>query len=396
MTFSLSADQITARDVLLAKLAAGERYVILTGYAGTGKTTLVKEIVRHLRGRNVVFCGSTGKAASNLARTVGSSASTIHALWYAEVHENEEGKPVFGGIQAPCGVGDVVVVDEASMIGRKLFSDMLKGIKLVEGAQMILVGDPMQLPPVKDRWGPNLERPDAHLHHVHRQALDNPLLAAATAMRAGSYDEWLGEYANDDDRFEVHEGMDDAIEWVVSHRQRGEEAVLLTYTNATRKILNHQLRMRLALSGHPISPGDTLVARASSAHHNVMNGEVFTVSQVLREQVVLGEKVIVFQSPEIKRSAAIVPRFLGEERGRFMGFLEDVKKTHPDYAPWFVHADYGQALTVHVSQGSQWTNVAVVLDEGFHNLEDREPTEAQRLLYTAMTRATQRLGFFYA
>ena len=190
--------------------------------------------------------------------------------------------------------------------------------------------------------------------------------------------------------------MDDAISWVIGHRQRGEDAVLLTYTNATRKILNHQIRMRLSLSGHPISPGDTLVARASSTHHGLMNGEVFTVSKVLREQTILGEKVIVFRSPELKLTAAICPRLLGEDRGRFMGFLEDVKVAHPDYAPWFVHADYGQALTVHVSQGSQWTNVAVVLDDGFHGLEDREPLEAQRLLYTAMTRATQRLGFFYA
>lgn len=157
--FTLDTSQRQAID-----MAASNNIGIVTGGAGTGKSTIMRIIVdaAESAGLNVALCSPTGKAAKRLQQVTGHPASTIHRLikyrpWVREITPID---------------ADVIIVDEASMIDLYLFNALLTAVE--KGSRLILVGDPHQLPSV----GPgnvlddliSIENiPSVTLDTIHRQ-----------------------------------------------------------------------------------------------------------------------------------------------------------------------------------------------------------------------------------
>jgi exodeoxyribonuclease-5 len=176
--------------------------LVLKGYAGTGKTTLVGALVRVLAeaGRPVVLLAPTGRAAKVLGAYAGAPASTIHRRIY-RTSSDEEG--AYGGMSvAPNRERKALfVVDEASMIGtsaggmydRDLLSDLFQYVFSSPGNKLLLIGDPAQLPPVGSDHSPALDPKDLAAHgllagsleltDVVRQAEASGILENATALR---------------------------------------------------------------------------------------------------------------------------------------------------------------------------------------------------------------------
>lgn len=397
----LSEDQAQALDVLLNRLrTTQDKALVLTGPAGCGKTTLAKELIRqlHKEGRFVVGAAPTGKAALRFGQVTRLKASTMHSLLYRERVTDLEGDMHFSRPQPPCEPGEVVLIDEASMIGSKLYNDFMS--KVPDGAQVVFLGDKEQLSPVKDTWGANLENPTARLTQVHRQALDNPVLAFATAVRCGEARRWLSEWANKDDRLQVLED-EDLVAWLEYERKQKSDATCLTYTHGKRKLINDKLRHLLGHRGLLVE-GDLVVVKANNRASGYCNGEVLTVTSVgpvtshlllLPEyghdpdeflQVTFDDE----EAPWLIRKALIEA-----PPGAFWSWKESLSKHDPakDYT---LHIHYGQCLTVHASQGSQWNSVGFQLDSKYRNLAARDPDEGRRMLYTAATRASDRLYLF--
>ena len=143
--------------------------LILKGYAGTGKTTLIGALVKVLAAerRSVVLLAPTGRAAKVLSAFAGAGASTIHRRIYRTGGDDDGG---YAGIAvAPNRDNNALfVVDEASMIGasgggtfdRDLLADLFQHVFANPGNKLLLIGDPAQLPPVGSAHSPALEVKD--------------------------------------------------------------------------------------------------------------------------------------------------------------------------------------------------------------------------------------------
>ena len=395
MNIDLSDDQLNAFEVILGA-SEEQEVLVLTGPAGSGKTTLVRFIISELesQGRTVLLGAPTGKAALRLTEVTGREAYTMHSLLYGYVGRDEEkaGELVFDDPHAPCMPGEVIVIDEASMVGSKLYTEFQKWVPA--SSFVIYVGDKEQLEPVKDTWGPDLDEPTALLTQVHRQALESPILAYATAVRQGKGDEWAGEYEEDDDRLQVYEGIHSAREWLLHQRRNSEDATLITFTHSTREHLNAEIRASLGLDENVISVGDRLCLKSNHKKSGLRNGELVTVTSV--EPYSIDGKLVELTF-EDRRCTVIVNLDLVDTR---QGYYEwnnkiwkDAKAGNGDWAlcRGAIHVHYGQCLTVHSSQGSQWDNVGFVMDRSYRNLKRRDRAQARRMLYTAATRAVENL-----
>lgn len=152
----------------------------LFGYAGTGKTTLVKHIAEGVDGK-VLFAAFTGKAACVMRSKGCHSASTIHSLIYRARESGEETPSFELWNDAPASKAKLIIIDECSMVDTELARDLMSF-----GVPLLVLGDPAQLPPISGGGFFTDAEPDAMLTEVHRQAQDDPIVRLSMEIRAGN------------------------------------------------------------------------------------------------------------------------------------------------------------------------------------------------------------------
>lgn len=356
----------------------------LTGYAGTGKSTVAQFAAGD---GHVAFLAPTGKAASVLRRKGCVDASTIHKVLYTPKNKSTlELQRLTKALQSATGPerraelqrliaaemdrvnqphweynqetslasAALVVVDEASMVGEKVLADLLRTVPKV-----LCLGDPAQLPPVKAS-SPLLDRrPDFHLETIHRHALDSDVLRAATEVRkTGRLPSWTSP---DFQQLNVREtGWDDF---------RVADQVLV-YSNNLRRSVNRRFRARLELPGE-LAPGDRIVVLRNSYSEGLYNGTTATLTSCEDDIAGVSHSYLVdLESDE------------GHITGVGVILNEDVGVVDRGSVP----VTHGYALTVHKAQGSEWEHVLVWL----------EGSAERRWLYTALTRASSRLTIVHS
>lgn len=177
------AVELDATQIAAVRLALSNRGVVITGGAGTGKTTIATAIYRQYVASDlsIAVCAPTGKAARRIGDVIGCDASTIHRLLGYD--------PITGGFEhdeSYCLPHRVVIVDEVSMCDSYLLCCLLRAV--APDACVVLIGDPNQLPPVgagfplRDILGHDL-CPVARLETCHRQA--GPLAASCLKVLDG-------------------------------------------------------------------------------------------------------------------------------------------------------------------------------------------------------------------
>ncbi len=163
---------------------------VLTGGPGTGKTTVVRAIIRIFSsmGMNIALAAPTGRAAKRLSEAASMEAKTIHRL--LEMQYTPDDESVFNKDENNLLDEDVIIIDESSMIDVFLMSALLKAIK--PSARLVLIGDADQLPPV----GPGYVFRDiieserfstVVLTHIFRQASQSLIVTNAHAVNNGKY-----------------------------------------------------------------------------------------------------------------------------------------------------------------------------------------------------------------
>ncbi|MGI9351860.1 MAG: ATP-dependent DNA helicase [Rhizobiaceae bacterium] len=369
----LSPQQDRALVEVSRWLKAGDRQVFrLFGYAGTGKTTLARHLAEDVDG-DVLFAAFTGKAAQVLRSRGASKASTIHSLIYRPrgeetVEDEETGKkevlPMFSlNRQSPLSKASLIVIDECSMVDEELGRDLLSF-----GTQVLVLGDPGQLPPVSGGGFFTEHEPDVLLEEIHRQALGNPIVELARQVRMGNQ-VMIGDYGE--------------TARVISKSGVTPELVLdadqvLVGTNRTRRRYNERLRELKGFDGPLPAAGDKLVCLRNDPQKGLLNGSLWQVTSAARTVKQSMNVLIRAEDEGIERYSAKVKLLKSafEEPEREVPW--QIRRRHDDF-------DFGYALTVHKAQGSQWDEV-VLFDESYAFREHRD-----RWLYTAITRAAERL-----
>lgn len=172
------------------KLVNESNVTIITGGPGTGKTTIIKNIIDIYegKGKKVVLSAPTGRAAKRMTETTGKEASTLHRLLeIGKIDDDSLYKSAKEYEGAPID-GDVIIVDEVSMVDMFLMSYLLKCV--YQGTKLVLVGDVDQLASV----GPgsvledliNSEAiPTIHLDKIFRQAAKSKIVLNAHRVNSG-------------------------------------------------------------------------------------------------------------------------------------------------------------------------------------------------------------------
>nr|QIG67171.1 ATP-dependent RecD-like DNA helicase protein [Rhizobium phage RHph_TM26] len=384
----------------------------LFGYAGTGKTTLAKELVKDVEGRSL-FAAYTGKATSVLRRSGAPNAQTIHSLIYnpkerskerlndlkaereeiqqmihedaaenreayhpepvpvppklkvrlekveteIRIEERSKASPDFSlKHDSDLNGAKLLVVDECSMVDETMALDILS-----YGVPVLVLGDPAQLPPVKGTGYFTDARPDIMLTEIHRQARDNPIIELATRVRNNEA-LLLGQY-----------GSSSVISRATPELALAADQVLVG-RNATRRSTNKRMRELKGYGGSPLPlEGEKLVCLRNDKDLGLLNGTLHVTTDDAHE--VGGYVNLRIRPEDLDETASIL---VPAHREHFQGNPDDIGYWDRRNAQEFT---YGYALTVHKSQGSQWGTV-LVIDEGDAFKQDRT-----RWLYTAITRA---------
>jgi exodeoxyribonuclease-5 len=334
----------------------------LRGAAGTGKSTLMKEVIKDFSSSGVTLLAPTGKACVRLTETTGQQATTIHSAIY-NAFKNRRGELKFS-VRMDADQGGVAIVDEASMVTERMASDLEKCFDGV-----LYIGDHYQLPPVKAAdWFGN-QKADAELTEVLRQALDSPILSLVTAIRQGK--PTPASCVSDELVIKSAATVEDML---------GVDQVICA-TNKSREALNSLMRGKLGRQG-PIQVGDRLInlRNVAKGEQYICNGaQGVVVEEVGAKWRILfdgGEEVVCPITTDESRFNQKYEESGGSNRGSSSKPPGDL-----------LLVDMAYCVTGHKSQGSQWDSVLVYDDSGYM----KDASERRKWIYTALSRAAKRL-----
>jgi exodeoxyribonuclease V len=395
----LSEDQSKVLNSLLSNFQ-GQYYsapIVTTvgGYAGTGKTTLLCELRNQINKISprikVAFLTYTGKASSVLNEKLtkgnytfaGDFIGTIHKLIYIPItkfdHHLQRQVIVEWRKRSPEELFyDIFIIDEASMVGEEIWSDLTS-----YGTPIIAIGDHGQLPPVGSSFN-LLQKPDFKLTQIHRQALDSPIIQLSILARQQGNIPVNRFFSKEVFKLSWRNPMcrkiwDERITF-------DQDIIVLCAFNKTRCKLNNIIRDKLSYTHLKPYPGEPIVCLKNNHQLKIMNGQIFKVSWVMPEDYKLNRLTIEY-GDEIYESLASSSCFGKDEYDTFpynKALTEFARERGFESIDYF---DYGYALSVHKSQGSEWNRV-VVFEQRTKHWDDEYYA---RWLYTAITRAKNKL-----
>ncbi len=435
-----SAMQILADFVFSDK---PDELLLITGYAGTGKTSLVGALVKTLKElqQKCLLLAPTGRAAKVFAGYADEKAFTIHKKIYRQkAFSNETSNFVAAD---NLHKDTIFIVDEASMIANdgfggfgsgRLLDDLVHFVYSSVNCRLLLIGDTAQLPPVTQEESPalnpdllrgyGLEVRQARLTQVVRQESDSGILFNATRIRDALREGEIYLYPRlrlDGFPDVIPTRGDELIEALSTAYSRDgvDETIVITRSNKRANIYNNGIRGRVLFLEEEIATGDRLMVARNNYYWNdkrenldfIANGEILRVRRVRRVQELYGFRFadILADLPDhdlelemkilldtLQSESPALPK----ERNDllFNTILEDYadvptkvgkyKKMKEDPFYNAAQVKYAYAITCHKAQGGQWMNV--FLDIGYVT-EEMMGEDFYRWLYTAITRATHRL-----
>jgi len=418
---------------------------LLTGYAGTGKTSVISSLVKTLamlRQRSVLLA-PTGRAAKVLGSYSGHQAYTIHK----KIYRQKSSKDGMGSFILDRNIhrNTWFIVDEASMISNqsgdsslfgsgRLLDDLIEYVYSGIDCRLVLVGDPAQLPPVGSELSPALDNKtlsgygfelrSAEIRQVVRQSEESGVLMNATRVRqqitAGDLTTphiSLDGYG-DISRLPGEELIDTIS---AAYGTCGlEGTVIVVNSNRLANKYNQGVRNRIFFREEEISAGDivmvvknnySLLEEDEEGPGFIANGDIAEIRRIRKIEERYGfrfaDMLLWFPDYELEIESKVMldvlhldtPSLPSEKnRELFQNILEDYlflntrKKQYEAVRsdPWFnaLQIKFAYAVTCHKAQGGQWERVFI--DQGMFNKAEIT-TDYLRWFYTALTRTTGKL-----
>lgn len=382
----LTDKQYKGLKITIDRFKNHEKFTVISGYAGTGKSTLVKYIVESLNvdEEQIVYACYTGKACNVLVKKGLKNVSTLHKLLYFH-------KPLPDGtfLRFPVPSLDpykVVIIDECSMLPLEMFKQLL-----TYNIYIIFLGDPFQLPPInKNEDNHLLDSPHIFLDEIMRQEKESEIIRVSMDIRNNKpLSLFHGNEVKIIKKTDLNTGM---LKWADQ---------ILCAKNKTRNQINLQMKEVLNKNPKVLEEGDKVICLSNywdildSAGNPLVNGTIGYVSDIL-ESLFIVPYIIKPEQKIMRLISNITTEIDTSFRQLSMDkklILEGAQSLTPEQqwklmkkrVPPLLEFAYGYAITYWKAQGSQWKKV-LVIEENF----PFDKKEHQRALYTALTRAEEK------
>lgn len=422
---------------------------LLTGYAGTGKTSLVGALVRTLQSLKfkTVLLAPTGRAAKVFSRYAQHPAYTIHRKIYRQQRFSPDMRGFLAGNNTHRDT--LFIVDEASMIANspgesgfygsgQLLDDLLEYVYGGDNCRLLLLGDIAQLPPVGQPFSPALS-PEVlrsmgmnvisyELNQVARQDTDSGILFNATRLRHTMNRcndpimpppqlcfKGFPDVVNLSGEFLI-ETLSDSFDSVGL-----DDTIVITRSNKRAGIFNQGIRNQILYREEELTAGDMLLVAKNNYYWGkeykevdfIANGDIARVVRVRKNYEIYGFRFadvqLQFPDLEVELEARILldtlhsdaPALSREQNEQlYTAILQDyahistqrerMQRLKAD--PWFnaLQVKYAYGVTCHKAQGGQWRHAYI--DMGYID-PSALSLDFYRWLYTAITRATEKVYF---
>ena len=387
----LTAKQEEGLKIAVERFKNREPYTCISGYAGTGKSTLIKFIIAALDipPEEVSYVAYTGKAAQVLKQKGCPNPVTAHKLLY-------KAKPMPNGtykfVPKPVSDYSIIVVDEVSMLPKEMWQQLLS-----HRIHVLATGDPFQLPPIdKDSDNHVLDHPHIFLDEIMRQAYDSEIIRFSMWIREGKP---IHEFPASGQQVmmvkpsQIVTGM---YEWADQ---------ILCATNAKRNAINNFMRDIKGFGPEP-EVGDKIISLRNQWDFlsndfedpaPLTNGTIGTIQNTMRRDItvpfwICDKRIPILNTTMIDENGDkfdyIPIDYTSLTTGeKFLTGKQEYQMRKSDKCgdPPFEFS-YAYGITCHKAQGSEWGKVMVY--------EERFPfdkTEHARWAYTAATRASEKL-----
>ncbi len=420
---------------------------LLKGYAGTGKTSMLRALVRSLElfKFKTVLLAPTGRAAKVLTSYTGRSAYTIHK-WIYRQQSSSDGMGRFKldkNLMKDC----FFVVDEASMISNelaegsvfgsgRLLDDLYEYVYSGHNCRLIVVGDTAQLPPVGMDISPALDPEELELYglqvrehelkEVVRQEQNSGILYNATSIRelltdeTGNQSYFPVKTSGFRDIIPISGG--DLIDKIAAcyDRYSEEQTMVITRSNKRAIKFNQGIRSAILYKESEITTGDLLMVVKNNYFWKpedekidfIANGDIVRIKAIYRYEQLYGFRFAdvslqfidyddveidckIFLDTLIMESASMDRE---ESLRLFRSVAEDYQDIRNKKKRWekirnnayfnALQVKFAYAVTCHKAQGGQWD--AVFVDQGYLT-EEMINREYLRWMYTAFTRPGKEL-----
>ncbi|MBE9135885.1 AAA family ATPase [Nodosilinea sp. LEGE 07088] len=420
---ALTIEQQAALEALNAFVQGDEKLYLLTGYAGTGKTTLLQAFIRELRDRGderpIVLSAFSNKATKVLAAMAAQWRLDIDAMTCCKllglrpVINEDDGNQMFVVDRQQASQIDryrLVIVDECSMVNQELWELLVNAVSnLYRGTQILFVGDSAQLPPVNEPESACFRQIIQRSELTEVVRYGGAIAVIAEDIRRNLERDRLPGFASDTN-------ADNTEGCFVLPRPAWHELLIRAFTSPAYQANPDQVRA-LAYTNRRVAQLNQLIRRAiygPNALRFVPGERLIAVTPCLEDDAIVlptsaecevlhiarareGEWPLWILEVETETGDFKTLRVLHESgQGEFKTNLDFLAKEKRWMEFWdlqqrFHAVDYAYSLTIHKSQGSTFQDVFVDVPSMAAN---RNVIERNQLCYVAFTRAAKRL-FLY-
>ena len=445
----LNKNQLLALDKIISFIEnkTNDEIFTLKGYAGTGKTYIISNIVKNLwkAKKSVLLLAPTGRSAKVLSSYCKKEAYTIHKeIFYTK--NNFSGRLEFT-LKVNKHKNTLFIVDEASMIStergdgiglfaQSLLDNIIKYVYSGFKCKLLLIGDVAQLPPVKSNISYALESDylekeyeksicSSELTDVIRQEKESGILSFATSIRNKIENKFFEDINFNSDRFNDIIKVEDG-EHLMNLIQDSydfygiEETAIIVRSNKRANLFNKSIREKILNNESSITVGDLLMVIKNNYFwlNNkrdigfIANGDIIKIEEIYGIKEIYG-----FRFAEVKISMVDYPKILPFEtvlildslfintpsldfnhmNQLYQEILKDYMSIKTKYKRYLavknnkffnaLQVKFAYSFTCHKSQGGQWSSI--FLEYPF--LPNGMDEDFFRWLYTAITRAKNKL-----
>lgn len=362
-----TCETLTDMQKLAVKRALNNNVTIITGAAGSGKTTVIKEIYKNIKNPDKCrFVSFTGKAVSRIKKVAGIDeeyACTLHYLM----------------CRSDIKYLDYLIIDEMSMVTDLLLSYVLRFIYV---EHLICIGDPNQLPPIGpgDLFNNLISCDDIehiHLDKVHRHGADNDMILNNAVSMLTNEDHkfnWCNNFNRVREAGKTDMQLINAILMLLKRNDMKDFVILSPYNkcidviNAEASKIFNGGSQEITKKNTTYRVGDRVMMIRNDNTRKIMNGDEGVVTEVNEKYIDVEFETVVRYFYDLKDD---------DSEDEFMTLLVDMLK-------------HSYAQTIHKSQGSEYDVVLLYIDS---SITETTKFLNKPLIYTAITRAKK--SFFY-